>query len=329
MEKIFFIYGSDYTAITSQINEVKEQIGNSNSLTVENRVLSKLDDIELFFNQPSSLSLFQNSSLEIIDLNVRAFNHLEKQSEEFVDFIKNRSNNKFIIVILYIEKLDKATAKKISESILFKQLKTTSEFKEFNKLMPWQIDQIKEKIIKSSKNYNLNFNQEALDLYAEHIKDNLNNLEHELKTIQLYLLPNDLVNRNCINTLFKTVVNIDDLFDAVVGYRLVPVSKLNLLLDKFDSPLYIIAALQNKFRQALSVKAHMELNVGIYQISKLLGLNSYKLEKDIVKIKNVSSGFLTDIISKLSELEFKTKTGFVSDKHIIDLLLIQGVSVAR
>ena len=328
MNKMFFLYGSDYIAITARINEIKDQIGNSTNLTVENYVLSKLDDIESFFNQSSTLSLFQNSSLEIINLNLRAFNQLEKKSKEFVDFVKTLSVNKFILVFLHIERLDKATAKKISDSELFKQLKSISEFSEFNKLMPWQIEQIKEKIIKLSEKYNLKFNQQALDLYTDHIKDNLNDLECELKTIQLYLLPETSVDEKCVNALFHAGLNIDDLFEAVLGYRFLSVSKLNSLLEKFDSPLYIIAALQNKFRQALSVKAQLELNISIYQISKLLGINLYKLEKDVSKIKNISSVSLASIVSKLSELELKVKTGLVSNKKIIDLLAVQCVSVA-
>ena len=98
MNKMFFLYGSDYIAITARIKEIKDQICNSTNLTVENYVLSKLDDIDFFFNQFSSLSLFQNSSLEIINLNFRAFNQLEKKSKEFIDFIKTLSANKFILM---------------------------------------------------------------------------------------------------------------------------------------------------------------------------------------------------------------------------------------
>ena len=324
MEKIYFLYGSDYPAIMAYICELKKQCGAN--LKVENHVLTKLDDIDSFLNQPSSLSLFQNSFLEIIELNLRAFNHLEKKSNEFIDFLKNHSLSRNIILFLHIEKLDKTTAKKISELEVLKQLKNIAVFDEFNKLMPWQIEQIKEKIIKSSKKYNLDFSHEALNLYVDHIKESLNNLEQELKTIYLYLLPNIHVDEGCINALFNTELNIDDLFDAIMGYCSISISKSNSLLDKFDSPLYIIAALQNKFRQALTIKAHLEMNINIYQISKLLGINSYKLEKDINKLKNISSGSLVDIISKLSDLELKVKTGIITNKNIIDLLLLQCVS---
>ena len=328
MKKIFFLYGSDYIAITVRINELKEQIGNSSNLAVENYILSKLDDIELFFNQSLSLSLFQNFSLEVIQINLRAFNHLEKRTEEFIGFIENLSANKFVFMFLHVEKLDKITAKKILDSELFKQLKKIAVFEEFNKLMPWQIEQIKEKIIKTSKKYSLNFNEKALDLYFEHVKENLNDLEIELRTIQLYLMPNNSVDEKCINALFNAGLNIDDLFDAIVSYKSVSISTLGSLLDKIDSPLYIIAALQNKFRQALSIKICLESNIGIYQISKHLGINSYKLEKDISKIKNVSSKFLVGIISKLSELELKVKTGIINEKNLIDLLSIQCIPCA-
>ena len=329
MKKIYFLYGSDYSGIIARINEIKEKVNSNGALTVKNHTLSKIDDVELFLSQPSSFSLFQNVLFEIVNLNLRTFNNIEKRIDDFIDFIKNQSLNKFIVIVLHIEKFDRSTVKKISDSELFKQLKSLAVLNECNKLMPWQTEQIKEKIIKTAKKYNLNFNQKALDAYVDHIKDNLNDLEYELKTIQLYLLPDNSVDERCINTLFHTVVNIDDLFDSISGYKSIFVSTLSSLLDKFDSPLYIIAALQNKFRQALSVKANLESNISIYQISKLLGINSYKLEKDISKIKNISSVFLIEIVSKLSDLELKAKTGLVSNKNIIDLLLVQCSSAAH
>ncbi len=329
MRKPHFLYGSDYTAITARINELKKEIGNSPNLTVENHVLTKLDEIDFFLNQPSSLSLFKDSSLEIIELNLRAFNHLEKKSNTFVDFIQNCSFNKSIILFLHIEKIDKTLSKKLSDSELFKQLKSIAIFNEFNKLMPWQTEQIKEKIIKLAERFSLNFNKEALDLYIDHIKDNLNDLEQELRTIHLYLLPNNLVDENCINTLFNAGLDIDDLFDALIGYQLISASKLTRLISKFDSPLYIIAALQSKFRQALSIKSHLELNISIYQISQIFNFNSYKLEKDINKLKNISSYSLINTIAKLSDIELKVKTGLVSDKSIIDLLSIQCMPVLK
>ena len=325
MEKIYFLYGSDYGAISARINEIKEHIGNSSNLTVEDHTLSKLDDIELFLNQPSNLSLFQNSVLLIVDIKLRAFNQLEKKSKEFVDFINNHSSNKFVLMFLCVEKPDKTTMKKISSSLLFKQLKDISLFEEFHKLMPWQVEQIKEKIIQTAKKHNLNFNSDTLDLYADHIKESLSDLEQELKTLSLYLLPNNQVDVKCINDLFNMSLNIDDLFNAIVCFNKPSLLKLSSLLDKVDSPLYVIAALQNKFRQALSVKTHMELNIGIYQISKLLGINSYKLEKEIIKYKNISAKQIFDIVLKLSELELGVKTGVVSNKNLIDLLSIKCI----
>ena len=322
MKKIYFLYGSDCEALTARINELKDQIKISGDLTVENYVLSKLDEVELFFNQSLSLSLFQNISLEIVEINLRAFNQLEKRVEEFTSFIQNLSTNKFVFLVLHMEKLDKTTAKKISDSELFNSLKNIAVLEEFAKVMPWQTEQIKEKIMKTSMKYNLTFSNKALELYFNHIKDNLNNFDSELKSISLYLMPKNYVDEKCINSFFNTSLNIDDLFNAIISCKSISILNLKSLLDKIDSPLYVIAALQNKFRQILLVKTFLNLNIGIYQISKQLEINLYKLEKDIGKIKTISSETLINILSKLSELELKTKMGLVSSKNLLDLISI-------
>src|SRR3989338_30447 len=123
MRKIYFLYGSDYSAIESRINELKEQINSSAALAVKKHLLSNLEEVELFLNKSFNLSLFGDSSLEIIKVNLRVFNQLEKRADEFVDFLQPFSSDKYLIVSLPLEKTDKNTKDKISSSVLLKKLK--------------------------------------------------------------------------------------------------------------------------------------------------------------------------------------------------------------
>ncbi len=323
MKKVYFLCGSDYLSIQDRIDEIKTQVGGCGNLSVVKCTLSKLDEVESYFCEPSTLSLFQNTLFEIVSINLRTFNNLEKRVDEFVNFIKERSLSRFVVVLLHMEKFDKTTSKKVYDSELFKELKNIAVFEEFNKLMPWQLEQIKERVVKVAKKYNLTFNQAALNLYVEHIKENLNNLEIELRSLQLFLIPDTLVNEKCIGDLFYSDLNIDDLFEALIGLKPFSVLGLNRIIDKFDSPLYIIAALQNKLRQLLAAKVYQSSNIGIYQTSKLLGVNSYKLEKDISKASNVSSELLSNLVLQLSDIELKIKKGLVGNKDIIDLILLR------
>lgn len=322
MKKIYFLYGSDCSAIDIRVNELKNQTGNAGK-ALKLHILSNLEEVELLLNQSFNLNLFGNSLLEIIKINLKIFNHLEKKLDKFIDFLKSFSSDKLVIISLNIEKTDKYTKEKISASVLLKQLKDIAVLEEFNKLMPWQGVQIKEKIIKSSQKYNLKFDDKALNLYGEHVKENLNDLELELKIIQLYLLPDNLVSKKCVADLFSPDINIDDLYEAIIFNKPNSLLYSSVLLQKYDSSLYIIAALQNKFRQALSIKSKLNPNISIYQLSQILGINSYKLEKDIEKLKNISTEFLIFCISKLSDIELKVKTGFINNKHLTDLISIQ------
>ncbi len=324
---MFFLYGSDYLVLKSRVEELKTELGNSSGLTIRNFTLQKSDDVDSFLNQPTNLSLFSESFFDVIEINSRAFNQLEKETEHFINILNTRSLSSHSVVVFYVDKLDKSLAKKNSDNVLFKQLKNISVFEEYYKLMPWNTEQIKERVIKYSKKYNLKFDSESLNLYVEHIKENLENLDSELKSIQLYLLPNNVIDKKCIFDLLEADVNIDDLYNSLLFNKPAYFSKLHLMLAKYNSSLYILAVLQNKFRQALSVISSLSLNISIYQISKTFGINLYKLEKDINKLRSISPVHIYKIIEKLSVLELKLKTGFITEKRILDLILVECLVV--
>ncbi len=322
MNNIFFLYGSDYEAIQSRINKLK--VAQAKDLQIESFFLSKLDDISDFYDRAINLSLFNSNSLCLVEMNMRVFNQLDKATDKFIQFISTLSLTKNLILVLFSEKMDKVTVKKIISSNLFLSLKPRASIEEINKLFPWQADAIRDRIVSSAKAYGLTFSSDALGLYIDHVKENLGKLNSELQLLQLFILPNNLVELNVIKSLFNVDLNVDDMFDCLIACENIDIVKFSSGLSKYESPLYLLAVLQNKIRTAINIKSYFSRNIDIYQISQILNINSYRLEKEAQKVRNVSLDRLLQMISYVSDLEYKVKTGVIKSEQVIDHLLIQS-----
>lgn len=322
MNNIYFLYGSDYEAIQSRINKLK--VSQFKDQKIESFFLSKLDDISNFYDQSINVSLFNNNSLCLVEMNMRAFNQIDKTSDQFIQFVSNLSRTKSLILVLFSEKMDKVTIKKVTSSALFLSLKSLASIEEINKLFPWQVDAIKDRILSSAKTYGITFSSDALSLYIDHVKENLGKLNSELQLLQLFILPNNLVDSNTIKSLFNVDLNVDDMFDYLIAPENIDIAKFSSRLFKYESPLYLLAVIQNKIRTAINIKSYFSRNMDIYQISQILNINSYRLEKEVHKLRNLSVERLLQMISYVSDLEYRVKTGVINSEQAIDCLLIQS-----
>lgn len=320
MQKIYLFYGDDLNSIS---NRIKDIAGNQD-ITLEKIELNKKEDLEKLFNTGSNLPLFLNMSLTQVYLNSKLLKIIEEDETNFISFIKNTSQYKTVIVVVYFEKFNKTVKDQIVESKFLKTLKKDLVLveEEHAKLKSWQREQIKAKVNHFAHKYNLKFEPRALELFLECLKDKLDNLEKEIQKLYTYILPNGIVSEQTIKDLYMSTSSLDDLYKLLISSKKLSVNKIIIQLDKLKSPLYLIAALQNKIRQALLIKAYLESNNNLYKISKLTGIHSYQLEKNIAQLKDVSSDHLMKTLSKLSNLEYKTKTGLVSDKNVLNLLVL-------
>ena len=324
MSKTHLFYGNDLNSILERVKEITKSISDLNNghVNIEKIKLDKAEDIEFFINQGSNLSLFLQNSLLEIYLNVKKVKFDEKLISNFVNFIKDVSIHKTVVFVLYLEKYEKTTQKALLESTLFKALKNIAIVEEHLRLRFWQKEQIKNKVIKLANNYNLKFENDSLDLFVDCFKEDVDNISKELEKIQVYILPENKINEKIINNLYLSACNVDDLYNALITKQSDTVVSLLAELNKLKTPLYLIASLQNKLRQALEIKIYLEGGKTTQQISKSIELHPYRLEKEIKQLQNITSGELEKIIFNLSDIEFNIKSGIVRDEKALEILLI-------
>lgn len=324
MKKIYFLFGDDDFLILDRVKEITSQLNTvqSNSLKIEKLELHNIENIDSLYAQGSNMSLFPENLVLIIEINTKLFKHIDKEYTDFVNLISSISVYKTVLLVFSLEKFDKALIKLIKESGFYKKLSTIAVVQEFFKLKYWQVSEIKERVKLLAKNNDIQFEENALSLFVECFKEQLEYVSSELQKLKTCILPQKLVTVRLVEELYFNGFNIDDLYSFILYSKQDSVFSLSDQLLKLKSPIYLIASLQNKFRQALQIKSLLELNTPVYQISKTTGINSYKIEKLKSELKNISLKRIQNILEVLSDIEFKTKIGVVAPQNAMDMILV-------
>lgn len=319
MKKIYFIIGDDFNSITERVNEISIELNNP---TVEKIELKELEDLEQFYLHETNLQLFPVNIISQINLSNRCLKYLEKEASRFISFLNTLSIIKTIIIFFYTDKMDKNIKKQILESPLISSFGEQIIKEQYFKLKPWQTDQIKSLVNKLANKYNLRFDDKALNLFIDCFKEKLDYLPQELQKLQIYLLPDNFISHELVNKMYYASVNIDNLYTSIINQDKSSVKSLADELHKYQTPVYLLASLQFKFRQALQIKICSEHIKNINQISKLVGIHSYIVQNELNNLKNITSKKLKEILYILSNIEYKTKSGIIKNENSLDLFTV-------
>ena len=322
MNKIFLFIGNDSVLISERILALKKKLSKNSDLNIENVEFAKLEDVELFLSQGSNLSLFPQNSLLIINISSKGLKAVDKNALDLSSLIVSISQMKSVLIILEMDKADTHTSKTRLSIPFFEGLKDNLSFEECIKLRPWQTKEIAEMVSNLSLKYGLKFDSSALNLFVDSFKENTDLINCELNKLQSYILPDTKVTEEIIKKIYLPSSNIDDLVDLILK-----TSKKNMFnvlndLKRSDNFLYMIAVLQNKFRDLLKIKVCLEQKMDYYQISKETGIHSYRVQLESKKISKITSCALKSIILFLSDIEHKVKSGSLKEENALDLLVL-------
>lgn len=323
MKKIYFIIGDDFNSITERVNEISIELYNP---IVEKIELKELKDLEQFYLHETNLQLFPVNIILQINLSSRCLKYLEKEASQFISFLNTLSIIKTIIILFYTDKMDKSIKKQILESPLISSFGEQIIKEQYFMLKPWQTDQIKSLVNKLANKYNLRFDDKALNLFIDCFKEKLDYLPQELQKLQIYLLPDNFVSYELINKMYYASVNIDNLYISIINQYKSSVKSLADELNKYQTPVYLLASLQFKFRQALQIKICSEHIKNINQISKFVSIHSYIVQNELNNLKNITSKKLKEILYILSDIEYKTKSGIIKNENSLDLFTVTTIT---
>ncbi len=308
--QIFFFSGDNLFNIEQCIKQV---ISDSGCSDVEKTILDSEESIENLFLSLTKVPLFIDEKILEVSLNNKALKILENEIEKNIEIIKSSKAYKSIILLFYLPKFDSAEKKQLKESNFLSAFSKIATVEEHLKPNYWQTAQIKTYILSIAVKYQLEFTSDAIELFVEALKERLDDVPAELERLKIYLLPTNQITPDVVRKFYLTNASLEDLYNRFISKDFNSIFGVVDSLVSSYSPLYLIAALQNKLRTAYKIKVlSVDASLSSAQISKIIDMHSYRVELELKKIGKTNVEYLSNCLSLLSDIEYRIKTGVVN-----------------
>lgn len=315
MENIYLIYGNENYLIKKKLDEIITK----NNIEKDNIIRYNLDEVNVSeaIIEASTVSMFQTSKLIICEgckfltgENKKEINH---NIDMLLEYINHPFSDVYLVFIVEKEKLD--DRKKI-----VKELKKLSKVVECKKIENYNLNSYLENYIKdkgyiiTSKNIDLIISIAGLDLA---------NLINEIDKLLIYKDTDKNISEDDIKNLI--CVNIEDnifaLTNAIMNNQKEQIIKIYKdLISMGEDEIKLVATLANQFRLLLQVKLMKNNGYSDNEMISTLKEHPYRIK--LAKNSLFSEDKLKDKILKLSELDYKVKSGNIDKNLGLELFLL-------
>ena len=315
MENIYLIYGNENYLIKKKLDEIITK----NNIEKDNIIRYNLDEVNVSeaIIEASTVSMFQTSKLIICEgckfltgENKKEINH---NIDMLLEYINHPFSDVYLVFIVEKEKLD--DRKKI-----VKELKKLSKVVECKKIENYNLNSYLENYIKdkgyiiTSKNIDLIISIAGLDLA---------NLINEIDKLLIYKDTDKNISEDDIKNLI--CVNIEDnifaLTNAIMNNQKEQIIKIYKdLISMGEDEIKLVATLANQFRLLLQVKLMKNNGYSDNEMISTLKEHPYRIK--LAKNSLFSEDKLKDKILKLSELDYKIKSGNIDKNLGLELFLL-------
>lgn len=310
---IYLLEADSFTSFDTTIKEIISKHNyNDNSISnydLEEDLLSSfLEDLDTYsFLSPQKIIVLKNPLFLSTNTKIK---YNEEEIKHFLKYLNNPSLDVLLIICLK-DKLDER--KKITKTLKSKakiiSIKTDSNTYIKNKLTGYKID------------------FKALKLLEEYTNNNIMFLDKELDKLMLYKLDSKEINEEDIKDIcIKLNSDIDKLtftlIDSIMNKNKKRIiTNYKDLIDVVD-PNAIISLLDSQLRLIYQVKDALKLGIKKDEISKILKVHPYRVQKAIEFSYNFTRCDLSKLFSNLSDLDYDIKTGKTVPQIGLELLLL-------
>ncbi|MDP3093822.1 MAG: DNA polymerase III subunit delta [bacterium] len=305
---IIFLYGQDSFRARLKLNEIIDQYRKVRRSGLNLFYCDFQEDEFLAFKEKlETVPMFAERKLFILE-NVFLNSDLSK---DFLDYmIKNKRNlGDDILVFFEPGDLDRRGS-------LFSFLTKTAKFQEF-KLLDGQ--SLKQWLKKEAEKLGAEISSSAIEKLVVYFSNDSWRLSNELKKLASFkkgkkIEPEDvelLATPEVAANIFKTI-------DAVATQdRRKALELTGQHFDEGDSPAYLLAMINYQFRNLLIVKDLLEKGKPL----RNSGLNDFVARKCYFLAQKFAFSRLKKIYSKILEIDLKIKTGKISPRQGLELLI--------
>lgn len=242
----------------------------------------------------------------------------EAQLKKLVNIIETLNDN---IYVLFVCKIAKDSGKKIdSASKIVKTISKVGKIEEFPAFKSYQEKNILAWLKQMALKKKIKITDNAGLLMVHNIGTELRRLDSELEKLKLLVYPSDIVEVKHVKEISADHENIFLLADLLLKQdKLNSIIELHKLYEN-NHPVKIISTLQTIVRKWLKLKLESK-NKSIFEVSKLLNIHKFVVEKDLNKLKDISVNQLVDLKQKLTDCEYKIKSGDIEPEISLELLV--------
>lgn len=274
------------------------------------KFVGKEFDVDTVISTADTLPFFSDYRLILLEDS----GLFKSSNDEFLAYLKELPEH---AVILFVEsEVDK-------RSKFFKFISEKGDVVEFE---PQKEQVLRTWIGKQAKQNGLAISADTADLILEKTGSDMYTISNEMAKLFAYCsgkesIDNADVNAVCVD---RTPPQIFEMTRAMSEKN----SKETLnyyyeLLENKEPPLRILSLIARQFRSLYKVSLCRERGENSYIIASQVGLSSYIVDKLIRQANNFSTKELANALADCGETEYKIKSGLLTDKIGVELLLVK------
>ena len=301
---IYFFYGEEEFNISNEIGKLKKTL-DKNFLEMSFKTYDnpKFPDlIAILRTQPM---MFGKMLIVINCLDYFSKTFDDKEIKQISDALENNPDT---LDIVFVAQLPRDEGKKLDSRKKFFKLLKGYNAQEFPTIPTYKTAELEGWIQKQARSKKIKLDSGALTTLIAQVGNNLRQLDGELEKLALLAYPKDLITKNMVQEI---CISNEDLFafsdylmqnekdKALLEYR--------KLLDK-KHPLEILATLQTMLRRWIVLKSRAAECTPM-ELSRLTGQHEYVVKLTLQKLKRTSLKDLVYLKQRLTETEYKIKSG--------------------
>lgn len=306
---IYFFYGDEEFNIFNEIKKFKEKL-DQNFIEMSYKSYNNPKFPDLIAIAKSQPMMFGKMLIVIDCLNYLSSKKADDtgfdddQIKQLTQALDDCPEN---LDIIFFAKLHPESQKKIDKRKKLFKLLAKYNSKEFAQIPSYRTEELESWIKNQAKTKNLKLSDEVASTILVQVGSNLRVLDSELEKLKIFAgektVTKDMVKEICVTN--------EDLFGfidfLITGNIPKALEEYQKLLTK-KHPLEILLTLHTMLHRSITIKGYNQ-KLSQDEIAKMVNMHPYRVKLEIQKLKNISLKNLVQLKKKLTDVEYKIKTG--------------------
>ncbi len=321
---VYLYWGEEEFNLENGLKELRKKVLESNFSMLNHKVLSEPDlktIIETIQTLPMMLGnlLIEVRTSSLFFRGKRAVSTSDPLMQKLSDVLEKLDSRVHLVFVCPVER---ESGKKIDSVMkLVKTIQKTGQVVEFPAFKFYEEDKVIGWIINQGSAKDLKINKNAAQSLLQNMGSDLRKLDLELEKIKTTVHPRKTISLEDVKEVVSTSENIFLFADCwLKGDKTQALFELRKLFES-NNPLKIAATLQTVTRRWLKIKIESG-SKNSFEVSKVVNLPKFMVEKEMAKLKNVSEDRLFLLRENLKDTEYKIKSGEIPPETAMELLVL-------